>query len=68
MANLKECLAWKIGLVSLTCNVWQAGNQDAYFAITGHWSKEVSPDKWKKHSTLFGFTQMNTSHDGVHLG
>ena len=56
------------GLVSLTCDAWQAGNQDAYFAVTGHWNEEVSPNNWENHSALFGFTQMDTAHDGVRLG
>jgi hypothetical protein len=56
------------GLVSLTCDAWQAGNQDAYFAVTGHWNEEVMPNNWENCSALFGFTQMNTAHDGVHLG
>ena len=55
------------GLVSLTCDAWQAGNQDAYFAVTGHWNEEVSPNNWENHSALFDFTQMNTAHDGVRL-
>jgi len=54
--------------VSLTCNAWQASNQDAYFAVTGHWNEEVSPNNWERQSALFGFTQMNTAHDGVWLG
>ena len=56
------------GLVSLTCDAWQAGNQDAYFAVTGHWNEEVMLNNWENRSALFGFTQMNTAHDGVHLG
>jgi len=54
--------------VSLTCDAWQASNQDAYFAVTGHWNEEVSPNNWERQSALFGFTQMNTAHDGVRLG
>ncbi|RDB14951.1 putative AC transposase [Hypsizygus marmoreus] len=56
------------GEVSLTCDAWQASNTDAYFAVTGHWTEEVSPGVWDDKSALFGFTQMNTSHDGVRLG
>jgi hypothetical protein len=48
--------------------VWQAGNQDTYFAVTGHWTEEVSPGVWEDRSTLLGFTQMNSAHDGVRLG
>jgi len=57
----------KTGLVSLTCDAWQAGNQDAYFGVTGHWNEEISPNNWENQSTLFGFTQMNTAHDGACL-
>jgi len=55
-------------LVSLTCDAWQASNQDAYFAVTGHWNEEMAPGVWEAHSALFGFTQMNSAHDGVRLG
>jgi hypothetical protein len=52
----------------LTCDAWQASNQDAYYAVTGHWVEELTPGVWDWQSALFGFTQMNTSHDGVCLG
>ena len=39
-----------------------------YFAVTGHWTEELSPGVWEDHSALLGFTQMNTAHDGVRLG
>lgn len=55
-------------MVSLTCNAWQASNQDTYFAVTGHWVDTSVPGKWKMESALFGFTQMNTAHDGARLG
>lgn len=58
----------KTGLISLTCDAWQAGNQDAYFAVTGHWIEETSPGVWDYNGTLMGFLQMNTAHDGVRLG
>ena len=54
-------------MISLTADAWQAGNQDAYFAVTGHWVEEVSDGVWEERSALFGFTQMNSSHDGVTL-
>jgi hypothetical protein len=54
--------------VNLTCDAWQAGNQDAYFAVTGHWIEEMASGEWKLQDALLGFTQMNTSHDGVRLG
>ena len=57
-----------MGLISLTCDAWQARNQDAYFVVTGHWIEEVSPGVWEYNSMLLGFTQMNTAHDGVRLG
>jgi hypothetical protein len=56
------------GEVSLTCDAWQASNQDAYFAVTGHWIEEVSPGVTEEKSALFGFTQMNTAHNGARLG
>ena len=58
----------KTGLISLMCDAWQAGNQDAYFAVTGHWIEEVSLGVWDYNSALLGFAQMNTAHDGVWLG
>lgn len=57
-----------MGLVSLTCDAWQAGNQDAFFGVTGHWNEEVASGLWEERSALFGFTQMNTAHDGARLG
>ncbi|KAJ3522295.1 hypothetical protein NMY22_g11953 [Coprinellus aureogranulatus] len=56
------------GKVSLTCDAWQASNQDAYFAVTGHWIEEKTPGDWKLQNALLGFTLMNTAHDGVRLG
>lgn len=55
-------------MVSLTCDAWQAGNEDAYFSVTGHWVEDMPSGEWKQHSALLGFTQMNTAHDGIHLG
>jgi len=57
-----------LGEVSLTCDAWQASNTDAYFAVMGHWIEEVSPGVVKENSALFGFTQMNTAHNGARLG
>ena len=54
--------------MSLTCDSWQASNTDAYFAVTGHWIEEVKEVDWVEHEALFGFTQMNTAHNGVQLG
>ena len=56
------------GEVSMTCNAWQAPNADTYFAVTGHWIEEEIPGKWKEQHALLGFTQMNTAHNGTHLG
>ena len=56
------------GEISLTCDSWTAGNGDGFFAVTGHWIEEVSPTEWVEREALFGFTPMNTSHSGVHLG
>ena len=56
------------GEISLTCDAWQADNTDRYFAVTGHWIEECAPGKWTLENALLGFTQMNCSHSGVHLG
>ena len=56
------------GEVSLTCDVWQASNSDAYFAVTGHWIEEWAPGEWTAENVLLGFTQMNTAHNGTRLG
>jgi len=57
-----------MGLVSLTCDAWQAENQDTYFAVTGHWTETMPSGDWEGVSALFGFTQLNSSHNGVRLG
>jgi len=56
------------GEISLTCDAWQASNANGYFAVTGHWIEEFRPGVWTLEHALFGFTQMNTAHDGVRLG
>ena len=56
------------GEVSLTCDAWQAGNADAYFAVTGHWIEEQAPGEWTIEQALLGFVQMNMAHNGVQLG
>jgi len=56
------------GEISLTCDAWQASNADVYFAITSHWIEEKALDEWVEHEALFGFTQMNSAHNGVRLG
>ena len=59
-----QCVA---GDISLTCCM--AGVElDGYFAVTGHWIEEHSPGKWTLKHALFGFTQMNTAHNGDRLG
>lgn len=52
----------------MTCDAWQASNADAYFAVTGHWIEELGPGVWKLQSALFGFTKLNSSHNGERLG
>ena len=54
--------------ISLTCDAWQASNADAYFAVTRHWIEERIVGVWTKEHALFGFTQMNTAHNGQRLG
>jgi hypothetical protein len=56
------------GDVSLTCDAWQAGNTDGYFAVTAHWIKELTLGKWELKSTLIGFTWLNNAHNGEWLG
>ena len=56
------------GEVSLTCDAWQAGNTDAYFAVTGHWIGEQVPGEWTIEQALLGFVQMNMAHNGMQLG
>ncbi|KAL1939214.1 hypothetical protein VTO73DRAFT_10255 [Trametes versicolor] len=55
------------GLVSLTCDAWQASNTDGYFAVMGHWIEE-SPSSWASQSALLGFVRLNNAHNGVRLG
>jgi len=57
-----------IGEVSYTCDAWQAGTADAYFAVTAHWVEEHGPRNWELHGALVGFTQMNSAHHGICLG
>ena len=56
------------GKINLTCDGWQASNVDAYLAVTGHWVEEVKPGAWELKSALFGFTRMNSAHNGKQLG
>ena len=56
------------GEVSLTCDAWQAGNADGYFAVTAHWVEEPTPTKWELKSALIGFTRLNNAHNGERLG
>ena len=56
------------GEVSLTCDAWQAGNTDGYFAVTAHWIEEPTPAKWELKSALIGFTRLNNAHNGERLG
>ncbi|KAG6864227.1 hypothetical protein C0991_011227 [Blastosporella zonata] len=63
--NLLNCFQSNAvsGEVSMTCDAWQAGNSDAYFAVTGRWIEETSKGVWDEKSAIFGFTQMNSAHD-----
>jgi hypothetical protein len=56
------------GKVSLTCDAWQAGNADGYFAVTAHWIEEPTPTNWELKSALIGFTRLNNAHNGERLG
>jgi hypothetical protein len=56
------------GTVNITCDAWQAGNTDGYFAVTGYWIEESSPMLWECKSALLGFTKVNNAHNGKHLG
>jgi hypothetical protein len=56
------------GAINLTCDGWQAGNVDGYFAVTGHWIEENSPAVWECKCALLGFTQVNNAHNGKCLG
>ncbi|KAG5335371.1 hypothetical protein C0989_001315 [Termitomyces sp. Mn162] len=56
------------GEISLTCDAWQAGNMDGYFAVTGHWIEEMVPMQWELKSALVGFTQLCNVHNGELLG
>lgn len=56
------------GAVNLTCDAWQASNVDRYFAATGHWIEESSPGTWELQCAIIGFTILNNSHNGQHLG
>lgn len=55
------------GLVSLTCDAWQASNTDGYFAVTGHWIEDLGSG-WNSQSALLGFVRLNNAHNGVRLG
>jgi hypothetical protein len=67
-SNLLSQSRYVSGLISLTCDAWQASNTDGYFATTGHWIEERSPGKWTLEHALLGFTRMNTAHNGQRLG
>ena len=56
------------GWVNLICDGWQASNINAYFAVTRSWIEEWLPGMWDIHTTLLGFTCLNSAHNGVHLG
>lgn len=55
------------GKVSITCDAWQAGNTDGYFAVTAHWIEESTTAKWELKSALIWFhaaQQWRTSWSG----
>ncbi|KAF8239859.1 hypothetical protein L208DRAFT_1037625, partial [Tricholoma matsutake] len=52
----------------LTCDAWQMGNADGYFAVTAHWIEEPTPGKWELKSTIISFTWLNNAHNGEWLG
>lgn len=56
------------GKVNLTCDAWQAGNADGYFAVTGHWIVERTAGDWTEEHALLRFTQPNTAHNRARLG
>ena len=56
------------GAINITCDGWQAGNTDGYFAVTGHWIEEKTPTVWECKSALLGFTKVNNAHNGKRLG
>lgn len=56
------------GDISLTCDAWQGDTTDGYFAITGHWIEERAVGEWTEEHALFGFTQLDTVHNGTRLG
>lgn len=56
------------GKVNLTCDAWQASNTDGYFAVTGHWIEEMTPNQWELKSALLGFIRVNNAHNGQRLG
>lgn len=56
------------GEVNVTCDAWQAGNTDGYFAVTGHWIEETTATQWELKSGLIGFTRVSNAHNGERLG
>ncbi|KAG6883266.1 hypothetical protein C0992_009256, partial [Termitomyces sp. T32_za158] len=65
LKNLKAQLngPMVLGEVSLTCDAWQAGNTDGYFAVTGHWIQETATMQWELKSALVGFTRLCNAHN-----
>jgi hypothetical protein len=56
------------GAVNITCDAWQAGNTNGYFAVTSHWIEENDLGQWECQSPLLGFTKVNNAHNGKRLG
>jgi hypothetical protein len=68
VSNVFEQSKAAAGVVNLTCDAWQAANIEAYFAVTGHWIKELSVGVWEIQSAVLGFTLLNNAHNGTRLG
>jgi hypothetical protein len=56
------------GLISCTCDAWQASNVDGYFAITGHWVEKNDEGILILQNSLIGFVCLNRGHSGKQLG
>lgn len=70
LSDLRTCFQSEVvkGRVNLTCDVWQASNVDAYFAVTGSWVEEKVLSVWTIETALLGFVRLNDSHHGTRLG
>ena len=55
------------GKVSLTCDAWQASNNDGCFAVTGSWVEE-DHGMWQIQTSPLGFIYLNNACSGTLLG